>query len=922
MSKAAAEQSLTEQSSPNADEGQTGFNIPWYAQSCPALLVLLAASREGLSDREASQRQQRYGKNILPGRKPVHPFSLLLHQFRNPLIYILLAASVVSMTIGDREDALFILAVILLNAVIGAVQEWKAEQGTVALQKLLKTYVHARRNGMAVQIDAEALVPGDIVYLASGSRVPADTRILEANNLYVDESLLTGESMVVHKNAQVLPSDPLPVAEQNNMLFAGTVVSTGRAEGMIVATGLSTELGKIAQAVTGTETPKTPLIVRMERFSKRIGYLVLASCVVLALAAMATGTPAEDVFFMAVALAVAAIPEGLPVAMTVALSVATSRMAKRKVLIRKLMAVEGLGSCTLIATDKTGTLTLNRQTVRLVCIAGHCFKVSGDGYSGEGHINQEGGEHPTEPEWVALKHMARVAVLCNEASLYQNPAGEWRAEGDPVDIALLAMAYKAGLNPVEVWESIEPFETIPYESARLYAALVYRHEGQAYLAIKGAAEALFPHCRTRLTPDGEIPVNPSEIDAELQALTNQGYRVLVIGHCILPDAVHISHVPLPDLTLIGLVALVDPLRPEATAAISTCRQAGIKVVMITGDHPSTALAIGQELGIAASPAEVMTGHQLTQLNQAPRPVLLQALQTISIFARVAPLQKHQIVEALKEAGHYVAVTGDGVNDAPALKTANIGVAMGSGTDVAKDAASMIITDDNFSSIVSGVEEGRFAYDNIRKALYLLLSTGAAEVILFILTIVANLPLPLLAVQLLWLNLATNGIQHVALAFEKGEPDAILRPPRPPGEEVFNSLMIQQTLLSGSIMAFMAFGLWFGLLHFGWEELPARNLVLLFMVILQNVHVFNCRSEHQSAFRIPLRQNRFLLLAVVGAQGLHVGMMHLPAMQTILHIQPIRWQEWLGCIVLAITLLGPIELFKYYKRKKNLKTIRI
>jgi P-type Ca2+ transporter type 2C len=897
-------------------DNSTDQQVTWHKYAVHSLLEALETTSSGLSNEDAANRQAQYGKNILPGRKSLHPLAIFLHQFKNPLIYILLVASVISLAIGDAKDAFFILVVILLNAIIGTFQEWKAEKGVAALQKLLKTYAQVRRSDTETRIDAEELVPGDLIYLESGSRVPADIRILEANNLYADESLLTGESIVVHKTERVLPDEPLPVAEQDNMLFAGTTVTSGRAKGIVVTTGLSTELGKIAQAVSDSEATKTPLVNRMESFSRRIGYLVLASCAVLSVVAVWKGLALREVFFMAVALAVSAIPEGLPVAMTVALSVATSRMAKRKVLIRKLMAVEGLGSCTVIATDKTGTLTLNRQTVRMVSMAGKQYRVSGEGYVGEGEITSPDGNPLQETERYLLQELSKAAVLCNEACLYKNSDGQWQSAGDPVDIALMALAYKTGVEPVSVWKSIEVLEKIPYESERMYAALFYRSQHQVMIAIKGAAEILLPRCQTQLTTEGEQPLDLTAIEGELRELTSQGYRVLAIAQGNVPEYPRSSHSDLPNLTLLGFVALIDPLRPEAKAAIQQCKQAGIRVAMITGDHPSTALTIGRELGIANTQDDLMTGEQLGHLEQAPRPVLIQALQNASVFARVAPLQKLRIVETLKEARHYVAVTGDGVNDAPALKTANIGVAMGSGTDVAKDAASIIITDDNFASIVGGIEEGRFAYDNIRKVIYLLVSTGAAEVILFILSVFANLPLPLLAVQLLWLNLVTNGIQHVALAFEKGEAEALYRKPRPPEEDVFNPLMMHQTILSGFVMAILAFGLWAVLLSQGWQETSARNLVLLLMVLLENVHVFNCRSELQSAFRVPLGQNWLLLFGVLGAQGLHLSITHLPVMQNVLQVEPINWHDWLWCILLAALLLVPMEIFKLFKRKQE------
>jgi magnesium-transporting ATPase (P-type) len=888
----------------------------WHQESIEGMLTRMDSSWEGLSDHDVYQRQQRYGRNCLPEKKPDHLLLIFIRQFQNPLIYILLVAGGISAAIGDAKDAFFILIVILINALVGAFQEWKAEKGAAALQKLLKSYARIRRNGMEIHVEAEALVPGDMIYLESGSRVPADIRILESNNLYVDESLLTGESMVVHKTEAPILDESAPVAEQSNMLFAGTTVATGRGKGLVVATGLSTELGKIAEAVSESGKSDTPLMIRMERFSKRIGLLVLISCGLLAAIALWKGIAPREVFFMAVALAVSAIPEGLPVAMTVALSVATSRMARRKVLIRKLMAVEGLGSCTMIATDKTGTLTLNRQTVNLIALGGVKYTVSGEGDSGDGSIMDAEGQIIKGDDLAVVQTMAKAAILCSDASLLLNRDGQWQSEGDPVDIALMALGYKAGLDPVSLWESIEWVEKVPYESERMYAASFYQHQGQTRIAVKGAAEVLLPRCQNQLSLKGKMPFQLKAVETELQNLTGQGYRVLLIAEGELTETFKPDPHHLPDLTFIGFVALTDPLRPEAKGAIAECKQAGIQVAMITGDHPLTALAIAEDLGIAGTVDTLITGEQLSRLEQAPRSVFTQAVQNASVFARVTPLQKLQIVEALKEAGHYVAVTGDGVNDAPALKTAHIGVAMGSGTDVAKDAAAMIITNDNFASIVGGIEEGRFAYDNIRKVVYLLVSTGVAEVILFILAVFSNHPLPLLAVQLLWLNLATNGMQHVALAFEKGEAEALRRKPRPPEEDVFNPLMLRQTLLSGLMMALLAFGMWTVLLNQGWDEASARNLVLFLMVLMENVHVFNCRSEWQSAFKTPLSDNRLLIVGVLGAQALHIIAMHFPLMQTTLQIKPISPAEWLACTLIAITMLIPMELFKAYNRKKQ------
>jgi len=903
---------------PGRDPSQGASHPPWQALDVEEALARLVSSPAGLGETEAAVRLREFGRNALPEKKPPLLALIFLHQFFSPLIYILLAAGTVSLAIGELTDAAFIFAVILLNAVLGTFQEWKAERSAAALQRLLRIYSRVRRGGMEKEVAAEELVPGDIVLLESGSRVPADLRLFRSKELAIDESLLTGESLPVAKTIHPLAVDA-PLSERANMAFAGSTVTAGRGTGVVVATGLRTEVGQIARAVTAAEVAKPPLVIRMERFARQISYLVLGCVLLLALVAHLQGTPWAEVFFMAVALAVSAIPEGLPVAMTVALSIATTRMARRNVIVRKLTAVEALGSCTCIASDKTGTLTVNRQTVKVVGLpGGELFAVSGEGYSGEGEISVPGGAGPDPAARRCLQRLARAAVLCNEANLVRTPDG-WEAHGDAVDVALLALGYKLGLDPAAVAAEVEPMGDIPFESERRYAARFYRQGGEAWATLKGAAEALLPFCTAVQMREREAAVDPELIERETLALAEGGYRVIAVadGRLAAGDKpIHPEEEAIPPLTLLGLVGLIDPLRPEAREAVERCRRAGIKVVMVTGDHPATALSIAEELGIARGKEDLLTGAQLAATGSADIPQFLEAVREATVFSRVAPLQKLQIVEALIRLGHFVAVTGDGVNDAPALRRANIGVAMGSGTDVAKDTAELLVTDDNFASIQAGVEEGRFAYDNVRKVVYLLISTGAAEIILFTLALVAGLPIPLLAVQLLWLNLVTNGIQDVALAFEEGEPGAMAKPPRDPAEGVFDRLMVEQTVVSGLTMGGLAFAAWWWLLQGGWAEESARNMLLLLMVLFENIHVFNCRSERTSAFRVPLRRNRLLVLGVLAAQGVHILVMNLPLMQRVLQVAPVSWDEWAGLILLAALLLLAMELFKMLQKRRS------
>jgi len=890
---------------------------PWHALPIEQVYETLRSGESGLSREEAARRLVQYGKNSLPSRKAPGIAEIVLHQFKSPLIYILLAAGIISIVIGDVKDAGFIFLVVIINAAIGTAQEWKAEQSAMKLQSLLQVMSRVMRGGTWQMLPAEDLVIGDVVQLESGMRVPADLRLIHAANLAIDESLLTGESVAVQKTVGVRDEN-VPLSDRSNMGYAGSTVVTGRGCGIVTGTATRTEVGMIAEAVAGTESAKPPLIIRMEAFSQKVGILIVSASIVMAAVALSRGTPPIEVFFLAVALVVSAIPEGLPVAITVALSIAASRMARRNVIVRKLAAVESLGSCTTIATDKTGTLTVNQQTARVIFIPqGSYAEADGVGYDpGEGRITSEG--VPLQgPLSDRVRQLARTAVICNEGALYRED-GAWVHHGDAMDVAFLTLGYKAGLEPDVVRNTIRTVATVPFESERMYAAVYYRdddgsQEGQVRIAVKGAMEAVLPYCTHMVTPTGAVPLDSALVEEQMVRMMEDGYRVLAVAEGELSGPpgqnAELSEV-MPRLTFLGLAGFIDPLRPDVKESVWLAHQAGIDVVMITGDHPRTAFAISRELGIAQSFEEVMTGQQLAAMGDPTLPAFAEAIDKVRVFARVTPVQKMEIVDTLVRLGHFVAVTGDGVNDAPALRRANIGVAMGSGTDVAKDTSSMIVTDDNFTSIVAGVEEGRFAYDNIRKVTYLLISTGLSEVVLFILALIAGLPLPLLAVQLLWLNLVTNGIQGVALAFEAGEEGTMRRKPRDPKEGIFNGLMVKETVLSGMTIGVVAF-LFFGwLVGSGVEESLARNLLLLLMVLFENFHVFNCRSEYRSLFRVPLRNNALLVIGVVLMQGLHILSLNLPFMQDLLSLSPVTPDQWVLCLVIAGSVVLVMELFKF------------
>ena len=894
---------------------------PWHAFEKQDIFNELDSSADGLKASDVQKRLEFYGRNKLPEGKKVTIWQIIAHQIINPLIFILVAAAIASVAIGEGKDAIFIFLVILINSALGTYQEFNAEKSASGLQNLIKIKARVKRDGNDQEIDAEELVPGDIVLLESGLKVPADMRLIEASNLEIDESFLTGESVAAKKKTGILRKD-IGVAERINMTFAGSTVLTGRGTGVVVTTAALTQVGQIAENVTQRKSAKPPLILRMEKFTKQITIFIVALSVILAIALRTQGMDMTAIFFFVVALAVSAIPEGLPVALTVALSIATKRMAKRNVIVRRLTSVESLGSCTVIASDKTGTLTVNQQTAKKILLSdGTSYSVSGEGYNGDGEVTNdtEKNKNLDLSGNSNLRTLLKIAMLANEGSLKKKDDG-WEQYGDAMDVALLGLGYKAGINPDKLKSDYPIIDIIPYESERKFSASFCRRDDTVYIGVKGAVETVMDFCDKMAGRDDAVEIDRESIIKQAEEMASKGYRVLAFAGGEFNDfskKEYYEDEDIPNLTWYGMVCFIDPLRPEAKESVEKCKKAGIKVIMITGDHQATAGTIAEELGIMNEGEAVVTGNMLTEAGSPDSPAYEKLVASTTVFARVSPVQKLEIVEVLIRAGEFVAVTGDGVNDAPAMRVANIGVAMGSGTDVAKEVGSMIVVDDNFASIVSGVEEGRFAYDNVRKVIYLLISTGAAEVILFIASIAAGLPLPLLAVQLLWLNLVTNGIQDVALAFEGGEPGTMLKKPRKPSEKIFNPKMINQTIVASSTMGFIVFGLWFWLNKYTtMDETHARDLILLLMVFMQNFHAFNSRSETVSAFKVPLRRNVILVFGVLLAQGIHILSMQIPFMQDILRIEPVTLNEWAYVLLLAIPMILIMEIYKFVSSRRK------
>lgn len=873
-----------------------------------AVYSLLQSSCLGLDDAEVEARRHRYGPNVLPRAKRRGLFGFYFAQFKSAFIYLLFAAAVVTVVLGQHGDALFILVVLQLNALIGTYQEWRAQQRVEALENIVPNWVLVRRSGSLLRIRAEELVPGDVVFVESGVRVPADLRIFSDKGLVVDESLLTGESVPVTKNACASVAADAAIADRRTMLHAGTVVTTGRGEGLVVATAAHTELGRIAEVLARPLDGSPPLLVRMAVFTRRVALVMMFVIGSIAVVEALRGSPLTEIFLIAVALAVAAIPEGLPVAMTIALTVSVSRMAKRNVIVRRLFAVEGLGACTLIASDKTGTLTCNELTAKRVYLPGLGeFAVSGEGYGLAGRAENNGAE-PDDAASEALHEIAVAGVLASEAGLRSLPQGGVAPLGDAVDAAFHVLVQKVARD--SGGSSLpEVVSRIPYEPEKRYAAAFYRDGPSLRVAIKGAFETVMEMCAVS-TDRGPVGTD-AEVAEAMRNLAARGFRVLAVAEGTAegqdPDR-------LSGLRLLGLVGVVDPLRAEAAPAVAACRNAGVEVRMITGDHPATAFAIARDLGMAQAEDEVVTGAQLARIER-DQSAFDKLVNNATVFARIAPLQKLQIVEALKRAGHYVAVTGDGVNDAPALRAAHIGAAMGSsGTDVARQASDLILADDNFASIVGGIEDGRLAYANIRKVIYLLISTGSAEIALFLLSLAAGYPMPLSAVQLLWLNLATQGAQHVGLAFEKAEPGILNRPPRPPKEGIFERVMVSQTILSGAWMGALAFGayVWFSMA--GLPAAAISNHLLLLMVLFENAHVLNCRSETRSIFRMPFFKNPILLAGVFAAQALHILAMNTPGISDVLALSPVDFTTWFATLAAATSIIVVMEVFKWWLRR--------
>ena len=873
------------------------MNSHWYQMTRDELFTKLKTDENGLTNKEANQRLEKFGNNTLPKKKKDSVLKIFLNEFKNPILILLLVAVIASLIGNEPIEALAIILIVLVDVSLGTYQENKANNTAEALSRLVTVKTKVLRNGKEIVVDSANVVPGDYVFLESGDKISADLRIIEAHNFTVDESILTGESLAVNKHADPIKTDKLSIGDQKNMLFSGTSVVTGRAKAIVVATALKTELGKIADTINNTKEELSPLTIRVNKLSSQISILVVIVALLITVLLVSKGVPYNEIFLSVVALAVSAMPEGLPLALTMALTIASNHMAKKQVVAKKLYSVESLGSCTVIASDKTGTLTVNEQTAKKIVLPNNLeYDITGVGYEIEGSITGEKLDY--------AKELALLGTINNEATLTEE-----ERFGDSIDIAFLVLGKKANVKI----DDIKIIDSIPYESENKYSAVFYEKNGETYCTIKGSLEKVLGFCNDSNLVNKH---NEKKLNEQNEAMAKEGLRVITIANGKIKKKESYTESDIKDLTFMGMVGFIDPIRKEVVASIRQCRGAGIKVLMITGDHPLTAFAIAKDLKLTSSYERVTTGDEVDEYLAKGEKEFDAFVKDKVVFTRVTPLQKLEIIESLKRQGEFVAVTGDGVNDAPALRTANIGIAMGSGTDIARETAKMIVLDDNFKSIVAGILEGRVAYANVRKIIFFLVSCGLAEVLFFCLAILFDMDMPLVAIQILWLNVVTDGIQDFALSFERAENDIMKEKPRDPKESLFDKTILEEIIVAGTIIGLIVFAVWYYLIKVAHMDVPiARGYIMALMVFIQNIHVFNCRSEHASAFKVPLKNNKLIVIGVIASVLLQIIVMEVDVLSTLLQTVVVPFSSMIGLFAIASIVLVLMELYKKIRYHK-------
>lgn len=908
----------------------------WYALTTERLQQEIRSDvNTGLPDAEARYRLGTDGPNELPEAPPPSLLKLFLSQFTSVIVWVLIGAAVVSGLLEDWLDAAAILAIVFLNGLLGFIQEFRAERSLAALRKMSVSMARVFRDGVLRSIPARELVPGDLIILEAGDRVPADARLTYVTNFQTQEAALTGESTPVQKGAEVIDRAEVSLAERANMVFMGTVAVSGKARAVVTATGLRTELGHIAamiQKASEAERTETPLQRRLEQFGYTLLWLALGVVSAVFILGYLRGEPVMVMFLTAVSLAVAAVPEGLPAVVTITLALGVTRMAKRHALIRKLPAVETLGSATVICTDKTGTLTKNEMTVTKLFAGDQVFEVTGEGYEPVGEIREmldvkretslslkilSPFTSHLSPLPSGLRHLLTASVLCNGSTL-KHEDGAWQVIGDPTEGALLVAAAKASLT-VETLGSANRFlGEAPFDSERKMMTVVRRTSDGPVAYVKGAPDVLLRHCTHRLAMDGtDEPLTESIRAAILEAnasFAHQALRVLAMARRRLdrePDAYRAQELE-ERLVFLGLAAMKDPLRPEAKAAVQACHEAGIRTVMITGDHKDTAAAIAGELRGVKEPIQSFSGTELDRLSDDE---LTRTVEQVAVYARVSAEHKLRIVKAWKARGAVVAMTGDGVNDAPAIKEADIGVAMGrTGTDVTKEASDMVVTDDNFASIAAAVEEGRAVFDNIRKAVHFLLSCNVSEVLVMLFATLLGMPLPLMPIQILWMNLVTDGFPALALAVDPKAPDLMKRKPRKPEAQLLDGGRLAAIGAEGLMLSAIALGAFaYSLYGLHQDVEQARTVAFTVLVIVQLVHAFNCRSERWSLFQVGVATNRPLLLAVLLSLAIQAAVLTVPVAAPIFKVASLPIEDWVLMGAMGILPFVVMEAVKGWRR---------
>ncbi|MFD0867608.1 cadmium-translocating P-type ATPase [Chlamydia abortus] len=889
----------------------------WYQMSVDETLQLLETdSGQGLTQAEAEKRRAAVGDNVLAEGKKISPVTLFLNQFKDFMVLVLMGATLISGLLGEYLDAITIIAIILMNGVLGFIQEFRAERSLQALKELSAPTAKVIRDGNLLHLAAVELVPGDIVLLESGDRVPADVRWLAANGLYVEESALTGESVPVSKMEERLVGEELPVGDQRNLGFKGTLITRGTARGVVIRTGMETEMGKIADLIQNTEEMQTPLQYRLEQLGKILILVALGLTVMVVVAGLTHGQPAYGMFLAGVTLAVAAIPEGLPAIVTIALAMGVQRMIKRKAIVRKLPSVETLGCASVICSDKTGTLTQNKMTVTHIWLGGRLLEVTGEGYEPKGEIVYEGKKLDAAREPM-LDRFLKVAAYCNNARLVEirpqeskgkkakgEEAATWNINGDPTEGALVVLSAKAGiLNSSEPGET-ERIKEFPFDSERKRMSVVVSDSGGRVIYTKGAPDMLIERCNYVLWDNKVIPFTNTmkqKVLAANEGMAKSALRVLGMAYRELKsaDSCQSEEDAEKNLVFIGLAGMIDPPRKEVREAIHKCKKAGIRTVMITGDHQTTAEAIAKQLGMLPANGLVVNGAQLSSMSDQQ---LDKSVEQIYVYARVSPEHKLRIVKALQKKGHVVAMTGDGVNDAPAIKAADIGISMGiTGTDVSKEASALILSDDNFATIVAAIEEGRGIYENIRKFIRYLLASNVGEILTMFLAMMAGLPLPLVPIQILWVNLVTDGLPAMALGVDQAEKDLMQQKPRPARENIFARRLGWKIISRGVLIGLCTLAaFWLTLRQNPGDPghlMKAQTVTFATLVMAQLIHVFDCRSSRSIFHRNPL-QNKYLVLSVLSSIVLLLGVVYIEALQPIFKTVSLNFADWVLVLIMA------------------------